>query len=136
MALHQAVGWCPIGMPFVNMTDHWQSLRTNVAGVFHTTFMNKYFDNSLVATQHFVSTLGANGTFDARKSFHELTYESASIGLFGAKIETSIPFEGKEGTVPFQVAQHQVIKDYAQHAVDKRFYSDNDYRVKAADLPI
>ena len=101
IAFHQAVGWAPIGMPFVNMNDHWQSLRTNVAGVFHTTFMNKYFDNSLVATQHFISTLGANGTLDARKSFHELTYESASIGLFGAKIEASIPFEGKEGTVPF-----------------------------------
>jgi hypothetical protein len=63
--------------------------------------MDKYFDNFNVATEHFLSTLGDHGTIDARKSFHELTYESASLGLFGAKVEAAVPFAGKEGTVPF-----------------------------------
>lgn len=106
LSYQQAAGWCPIGMPFINMSEHWQSLRTNVAGVFHTTFMNKYFDNFTISTEHFISTLGQSGSMDVRKSFHELTYESASIGLFGAKIEAQIPYEGKEGTVSFQTAQH------------------------------
>lgn len=101
IALHQAVGWAPIGMPFIGMNDHWQALRTNVAGVFHTTFMDKYFDNFNVATKHYLETLGANGTIDVRKSLHEYTYESASLGLFGAKVEAAVPYAGKEGTVPF-----------------------------------
>lgn len=88
-------------MPFINMSEHWQALRTNVAGVFHTTFMNKYFENFTVSTEHFISKLGDNGSIDVRKNFHELTYESASIGLFGAKIEAEIPFAGKTENVPF-----------------------------------
>jgi len=63
--------------------------------------MEKYFDNFNVATEHYLSTLNQSGTLEIRKSLHELTYESASIGLFGAKVEANVPFAGKEGTVPF-----------------------------------
>jgi len=63
--------------------------------------MNKYFDNFNLATDHYLSTLGDSGTINIRKSIHELTYESASIGLFGAKVEAKIPYAGKEGDVNF-----------------------------------
>ena len=88
-------------MPFIGMTEHWQALRTNVAGVFHTTFMDKYFENFNLATEHYLSTLKAEGTLDIRKSLHQLTYESASLGLFGAKVEAQVPYAGKKDNVEF-----------------------------------
>lgn len=82
----QAVGWAPIGMPFINMSEHWKALRTNVAGVFHTVFMEKYFDNFVAATEHAIETLGDDKTVNLYEFLHELTYESASLGLFGANV--------------------------------------------------
>ena len=85
--LTTAVGWAPIGMPFINMSDHWKALRTNVAGVFHEVFMLKYFENFKLANKNAFETIGNEATVSIGKFMHDLTYESASIGLFGAKIE-------------------------------------------------
>ena len=73
-------------MPFINMSEHWKALRTNVAGVFHTVFMEKYFDNFVAATEHAIETLGDDKTVNLYEFLHELTYESASLGLFGANV--------------------------------------------------
>lgn len=85
-AFTQAVGWAPIGMPFINMSEHWKALRTNVAGVFHTVFMDKYFDNFVTATEHALDVLGDGKTVNLYEFLHELTYESASLGLFGGNV--------------------------------------------------
>lgn len=73
-----------------------------MAGVFHTVFMDKYFTNFLKATEHAVEVLGDEKTVNVFEFLHELTYESASLGLFGSNIQANVPFAGGEGTeLPF-----------------------------------
>lgn len=84
-------------MPFINMSEHWKALRANVAGVFHTVFMDKYFSNFLKATEHALELLGEGQTVNIFEFMHELTYESASLGLFGSNIQASVPFVGGKG---------------------------------------
>lgn len=135
-AFSNAVGWAPIGMPFVGMTEHWHNLRSNVAGVFHDVFMNKYFENFNVATQHALENLKEGETISIYDFMHKLTYESASIGLFGGLVDVSLHEEGKEKDVTVRELQEDVIHAYIQHAVEPEFYQDEGYRLNEKTLAL
>jgi len=90
----------------------------------------------MISTEHSLGGIKGSKTVNVCEFMHELTYESASIGLFGVKIDAKVPYAGKEGDVDFYLAQHDVIKDFVKHAAEPEFYKDENYRVKDDTLPI
>ena len=93
-------------MPFIHTNEHWQGLRKGVAAVFHTAFMDTYFGHFTAAASRGVERLRANGEVSVRQMLHELTYETACMGLFGQVIDVEVPFAGDDQTVHFRQAQH------------------------------
>jgi hypothetical protein len=74
-----------------------------VAPVFHDVFNAQYDKNFKAAIHRALEVLGEEKTVNIYDFFHELTYESASLGLFGANIQAKVPFAGgKEAEATFQ----------------------------------
>ncbi len=99
--------------------------------------MDKYWEHFVTAAKHSIEKLGESGTINFREEMHDLTYESASLGLFGSVIEAQIPLATQgDKEKAFKDAQLDVIKGYVQHATEPEFYEDTEYRLKSNSLAL
>jgi cytochrome P450 len=132
---NQAVGYAPLGMPFMETNGHWKELRKNLAAIFHSDWMDQYMENFNVSMKELIEMWKKNNNVE-RNIKHDIcnmAYNSAVLSLTGNKLDVDVPYVGEKGTSDIHIrdANTKTLNDFAHHAATKEYAEDEKYRFKS-----
>lgn len=135
---NHAVGYAPKGMPFMETNEHWKALRTNLAAIFHSNFMDEYLTHFNNAVKELaLKWKGESGqTLNVKTDICHMAYNSAVYVLTGSKLDVNVPYHGAKGTEELHIrdVNTKTLNDLTKHAATKEFMKDKDYRFKSNSI--
>ena len=132
---NQAVGYAPLGMPFMETNQHWKELRKNLAAIFHSDWMDQYMDNFHVSIKDLIKVWKENNNTvrNVKHDICKMAFDSAALSLTGSKLDVDVPYAGEKETKDMHIrdVNTKTINDFAHHAATKEFVEDEQYRFKS-----
>lgn len=135
-----AVGYAPDGMPFIASNEHWKELRTNVAAIFQTDFMNAYLQHFNTAVKELVADWKTRSgkSINVYQDILNMAYNSAVFSLIGSKLDVDVPYHGPDGesTLHIRDVNTKTLNAFAKHAATVDFMKDTNYRLASDNADV